>query len=197
MERIGHRGAPREFRENTLPAFKRAFERRADAVELDAHATRDGVVVVNHDSIVGPGFGDLVGVPIADVDWTDLANASTSSATRIPTLDEVLSVVPPGATAYVEIKGAGIERQAADALLARGSKPWHPVHSFDHGTIRRMREIAPEIARGILFDDAILDVAAAMQAVGARDVWPRWSLIDRDLVDRVHAEGGRVIGDDR
>ncbi|MGH7617348.1 MAG: glycerophosphodiester phosphodiesterase, partial [Gemmatimonadaceae bacterium] len=48
MERIGHRGAKRELPENTIAAFKRAFDRGADAVELDVHATNDGVVVVHH-----------------------------------------------------------------------------------------------------------------------------------------------------
>ena len=61
MERIGHRGAKRELRENTLAAFRRAFERGADAVELDVHATRDGVVVIHHDAELGPEFGPLAG----------------------------------------------------------------------------------------------------------------------------------------
>ena len=46
-ERIAHRGAPREFDENTLPGFLRSVERGADAVELDVHLTRDGQVVVS------------------------------------------------------------------------------------------------------------------------------------------------------
>ena len=44
---IAHRGASAELPENTLPAFERAIELGADYVELDVHATRDGVVVVN------------------------------------------------------------------------------------------------------------------------------------------------------
>ncbi len=35
FERIAHRGAPREFPENSLEGFLRALERGADAVELD------------------------------------------------------------------------------------------------------------------------------------------------------------------
>jgi glycerophosphoryl diester phosphodiesterase len=49
FERIGHRGASKEFRENTLPAFQRAIELGADGVELDVHVTADGVAVVHHD----------------------------------------------------------------------------------------------------------------------------------------------------
>jgi glycerophosphoryl diester phosphodiesterase len=191
MERIGHRGAKREHPENTLAAFKTAFERRADAIELDVHATRDGVVVVNHDPTLGSGFGAATGQSIADLDWRTIAESSTSTKTRVPRLSEVLAVVPAGGTAYVEIKGTGIEAQVAEVLLA--SKALAAVHSFDHGTIKRMRAIAPQIPRGILFDRRPDDLEGAMRDAGARDVWPDWRLIDKRLVERVHAAHGRVI----
>jgi glycerophosphoryl diester phosphodiesterase len=56
-----------------------------------------------------------------------------------------------------------------------------------------MRQIAPQIPRGILYDHTPADVEADMKSTGARDVWPNWKLIDRALVDRVHAAGGRVL----
>ena len=44
-----HRGAAVELPENTLPAFRLALELGADAIETDAHLTRDGHVVLSHD----------------------------------------------------------------------------------------------------------------------------------------------------
>jgi glycerophosphoryl diester phosphodiesterase len=46
---IAHRGASAELPENTLPAFERAIELGADAVELDVHADGEGRLVVTHD----------------------------------------------------------------------------------------------------------------------------------------------------
>jgi glycerophosphoryl diester phosphodiesterase len=46
---IAHRGASAELPENTLPAFERAIEVGADAIELDVHADADGRLVVTHD----------------------------------------------------------------------------------------------------------------------------------------------------
>ena len=46
---IAHRGACWELPENTLAAFERAIADGADYVELDVHATADGVLVVCHD----------------------------------------------------------------------------------------------------------------------------------------------------
>lgn len=191
MERIAHRGAKRELPENTLGAFIRAFERRADAVELDVHATRDGVVIVHHDPVLAASYGDLGGRAIAELDWPALANATVASANRVPRLSEVLAIAPAGATVYVEIKGAGIDARVAEAI--KGTRARCAVHSFDHAAVRRMRELAPDVPRGLLFDQPPADVQAAMADAGARDVWPERTLIDAPLVKNVHEAGGRVI----
>jgi glycerophosphoryl diester phosphodiesterase len=47
---IAHRGASWELPENTLPAFERAIELGADAIELDVHADTEGRLVVTHDA---------------------------------------------------------------------------------------------------------------------------------------------------
>ena len=46
---IAHRGASWQRPENTLPAFERAIELGADAIELDVHADSEGRLVVTHD----------------------------------------------------------------------------------------------------------------------------------------------------
>src|SRR5579872_3898446 len=46
---FAHRGASRELPENTLPAFRRALEVGATALETDVHMTRDGHLVLSHD----------------------------------------------------------------------------------------------------------------------------------------------------
>jgi len=46
---FGHRGAAGLAPENTLPSFALALALGADVLELDVHASRDGVIVVMHD----------------------------------------------------------------------------------------------------------------------------------------------------
>ncbi len=191
VERIAHRGAKRELPENSLPAFQRAFERGADAIELDVHATRDGVVVVHHDADLGRYANDLSGVPIADLDSARLATLELAPGVGIPTLAGVLEAVPAGATVYVEIKGASIEQAVAD-VISRCSAAC-AVHSFDHAAVARFGALLPAIPRGILIETADVDVAAAMARTGARDVWPATTLVDARFVDHVHGLGGRVI----
>jgi len=47
---IGHKGASAIAPENTLKAFKKAIELKADMVEFDIHKTKDGEIVIIHDS---------------------------------------------------------------------------------------------------------------------------------------------------
>jgi len=191
VERIGHRGAPREFPENSVPAFKRAFERGADAVELDVHATADGEVVVHHDPVISRDANSYGGVPIADLAFAQLKAVRLDEGIGIPTLAEVLRITPEGRRVYVEIKGESIEELVAE-IIRRNSVDC-AVHSFDHSAIAKLERIAPEIPRGILYDGSPIDVEAAMRETGARDVWPNWKLIDRATIDVVRARGGRVI----
>ncbi|MEO6877108.1 MAG: glycerophosphodiester phosphodiesterase, partial [Gemmatimonadaceae bacterium] len=181
----------REFPENTLQAFAQAYRRGANAIELDVHATRDGVVVVHHDASLPLTLGRMAHRAIAELDWDTVRAVDLGGGATVPSLADVLAATPESATVYVEIKGDGIEQLVADGIDAHEATC--AVHSFDHRTVARMRTLAPDLPRGILLDKAVADVTAAMAAVGARDVWPEWRLIDATLVDQVHASAGRVI----
>lgn len=76
---IAHRGASAELPENTLPAFERAIEAGADLVELDVHATGDGVLAVTHDP---PRTGDRV-LALAEV--LDLCRGRTGVVVELKT----------------------------------------------------------------------------------------------------------------
>jgi glycerophosphoryl diester phosphodiesterase len=197
-QRIGHRGAPRAFLENTLSSFAEAFSQGADAIELDVHVTRDGVAVVHHD----PAFGRLTGglhdgVPLPSLTLSEvlavpLVGRKAGETARVPTLLAVLESLPPHGFAYVEIKG-GSEEAVAAAL--QGFADRTAVHSFDHDAIARMRDVAPSIPRGLLFDRPIpaTEVVRKMGAAAARDAWPALRVTDHHLIDAVHEAGGRVI----
>ena len=46
---IAHRGASSIAPENTLIAFKKAIELKADYIEFDVHQSKDGIIVIMHD----------------------------------------------------------------------------------------------------------------------------------------------------
>ena len=176
---------PRLARENTLPSFELAIDAGADGLELDVHATADGVVVVHHDERLPAGPS------IASLTLGELRRHEAAPGVPIPTLLELCELVRGRVTLFVEIKGAGIERAVLDVLATYEGDA--AIHSFDHALIARIARQEPSRRLGILFEEVTAGVVQAMEATGARDVWPRWSLVSTALVDEVHAAGGRVI----
>jgi len=63
----GHRGTRGLMPENTLPAFAKALEIGVTTLELDTNITRDGIVVIAHDSVLNP---DLARLP--DGKWLEV-----------------------------------------------------------------------------------------------------------------------------
>jgi len=191
LELVAHRGAKRERPENTLAAFARAIELGADALELDVHATRDGVVVVHHDPVPHTaGTDGELPRPIAECTARELTSFQVDGE-PIPTLDSVLELAAGRVRVYVEIKGAGIEREVVRAV--RASRAVCAIHSFDHAAIGRVRALAPEIPRGLLFERAGVDMLASLIQYDARDLWPHVSLVDEGLVEGAHRMGRRVV----
>lgn len=192
---IGHRGAPRERPENTLPSFLRALELQADGIELDVHCTKDRVVVVHHDDIprATPPSGDLARRRIDSLTFDELQGFSVRGLALISTLAEALAVLKGRADVFIELKGAAIEREVVDVIRALITPERCAVHSFDHAQVARARTIAPEIRGGILFDRPVDDPVAAMHAANALDVWPGREHVTETLVRAVHDAGGRVI----
>src|SRR5829696_2080986 len=94
---IAHRGASGYEYENSRAAFRRAVMLDADGVELDVHATRDGVIVVHHDPDV-PGFG-----PICEMSVAEARQARIRNGEPLPMLQEILDLVGER-DVYVEVK---------------------------------------------------------------------------------------------
>jgi glycerophosphoryl diester phosphodiesterase len=191
IEIIAHRGASRECPENTVAAFVRAVELGATGVELDVHLTADGVLVVHHDPIPHSApTPSLAGREIRTLTAEELS-AFRVGGQPIPTLAAVIGAVGPRVTIYCELKGAGTAAPAAVLLSSRGNAA--AVHAFDHRQIADARRLAPSLARGVLEVSYHLDPTFSMVSVDARDLWQAAEPIDSDLVDAVHARGGRII----
>jgi glycerophosphoryl diester phosphodiesterase len=189
-EIVAHRGLPREARENTEAAFLLAVEAGCDAIELDVHATSDGVVVVHHDSLLHPTPGSEARIPIAALSHAEVLRR-TPGDWPITTLHDVLDLVCDRVRVYVEVKAPDIERLLWEVLAAHACNV--AVHSFDHRVVQKMRSLAPGLPVGVLMSSYLLDPALPLSVTGARDLWQQWELIDRQLVERVHSVGGRVV----
>jgi glycerophosphoryl diester phosphodiesterase len=162
-------GAPPE---NTLPAFKAGWDTGAHACELDVHVTRDGQVIVIHDSTTNrtTNASWVVAEHTADelrsLDagrWKGLRWAGT----RLPLLSEVLAIIPDGRQLYIELKdGPQVVPATADAIRRSGKGPSQIVFiSFDIDTIAAAKAALPK------FDCLLIVVFQADDSHG------RWNVL--------------------
>jgi glycerophosphoryl diester phosphodiesterase len=181
---IAHRGASAVEPENSLAAFRRAFELGADGVELDVHTTADGELVVMHDA-------DLAGRPIRGLPSRVVLAHQLPNGESIPTLRAALDVITRLGIAFIELKG--LPPQADAALLGLidtcPAPPRCQVHSFDHALIRRLTSRRPGLAAGILSESYAVEPAADVSHAGAVALWQREDLVDAPLAALVREAG--------
>ncbi len=119
---IAHRGAAGRTPENTLASVAAAIEDDADLVEIDVQETRDGRVVVIHDSDFKKIAGS--GVKIWDADFDEVRELDIGSwfapefhAERVPTLEEVLDVAKGRARVNIELKYYGHDQRLEERVV--------------------------------------------------------------------------------
>lgn len=142
-----HRGAAAELPENTLPAFRRAMERGATAIETDAHLTRDGHVVLSHDATGARAAGVPYGIAdstLEQVRTWNVARGHPGSFT-IPTLEEALEDLP-GVPFNVDCKAPGRDAAALLVGIVRriGAEERVLIASFRSRTLRHVRRLGYE-----------------------------------------------------
>jgi glycerophosphoryl diester phosphodiesterase len=129
VEIIAHRGASFDAPENTLASIRLAWQQQADAVEIDIHLSKDGKIVVFHDHNTRKTTD--VNRKVANQTLAELRGLDAGSwkgqewqGEKIPTLDEVLALVPPGKRLFIEIKPR--LKQSPDVVKALSRADYDP-----------------------------------------------------------------------
>jgi glycerol kinase/glycerophosphoryl diester phosphodiesterase len=129
---VGHRGAAARAPENTAASLAAGLDAGADQIEIDAGLSRDGRVVLLHDTTLNRttnGRGPLRGRDFRQVASLDAGSwfAPRYSGEPPIDLDDALAIVRPRIPLIVEIKPVGrerprgvdpVDRATVDAVLA-------------------------------------------------------------------------------
>lgn len=159
MLNIAHRGFKGEFPENTMLAFKKAFEIGADGVEFDVHLTKDKELVIIHDEKLNRTT-DMEGL-IKDFTLRELKTANASKLfpayeEKIPTLEEYFDFIKEyDFLTNVEIKNSiidypGIEEKVYEMIKTYDLKDKIIISSFNHESLVRVKTIDENIKCGVL-----------------------------------------------
>jgi glycerophosphoryl diester phosphodiesterase len=195
---VGHRGAPRRARENTLDSLDWAESLKADAVEFDLRQTRDGEAVLFHDENIVLGHQHVSLRHFTSREIDRLVLPSDFGDYRIPRLEEVFHRYAHALRYVIEVK---IGRDTQMTLMARrishlaaefGVTARCLVASFSADFLKRMRETDPDIALDFLFDHpvALPEAGRATPLFPPVDaIGPRFDLITPALMAQAQAAG--------
>ncbi len=199
MEVTAHRGASAAYPENTMRAFQAAVELGADWIELDVQQTRDGEIIVMHDTNLRRTAG--INQNIWETDWEELAAleagswfSESFSGEPIPRLEEVLEFAEEtGVRLNIELKPSGhetaFEQGVVDRIRSYGLEDRCVVTSQNYEVLKQIKAYAPEIKTVYVMRVAYGDLLK-LEAADAFSV--KAVNITSSMVSRLH-DGGREL----
>lgn len=124
--------------ENTVAAFRHAWELGYTYLETDVHATRDGVLLAFHDQVLDR-VTDRKGV-IADLLYAEVQAALVGGRETVPTLADLFDGFPE-ARFNIDLKAEAAVRPLADFIAARDAYDRVLVGSFSPARIAAFRSL--------------------------------------------------------
>jgi len=161
---IAHRGFSEEAPENSLAAFHKAVEAKADMFELDVRLSADNEFVVFHDKKLNrtsDGHGPLKKFTAKELSGFDNGTwfSRKFSRERIPLLKDILPLTKRGIGINIEIKPdvVGLDGFSVEEEIVRLIAKFKATHrvmfsSFNHSTMRAIKRIDSSIVTGILYN---------------------------------------------
>ncbi|HLK20224.1 MAG TPA: glycerophosphodiester phosphodiesterase [Bryobacteraceae bacterium] len=216
----GHRGARAMRPENTIPAFQYAIGIGVDFLEMDVAVTKDNVLVISHDPHVNKSIcqGPHPGIAIHELTLAELREYDCGAlknrlfpkqepvpGTRIPTLDEVLSLGEGNQVQFnIETKSFPdhpeltpppdvFAKMMLDVIRNHKMESRSIVQSFDFRTLRAMKQLAPDIRLAALWEGKkrpFVEIAAEAQA---SIISPEYHLVTPEEVKAAHDAGLQVV----
>ncbi len=108
---VAHRGASYAAPENTIPAFELAFNENADFIEGDFWLTADNEIVCIHDKHTKRTAPNQLNLNVKETTLSKLKDLDFGkwknkkyTGTTIPTLQEIIRIIPRGKGLFIEIK---------------------------------------------------------------------------------------------
>ena len=207
VSNVAHRGATAYSPENTIAAFDLAVDMKADYIEIDVQRSKDGELVLIHDTTVdrttdGTGkVGDLTFEQLRSLDagsW----KGEQFAGERIPTFEEILDHYHGKVGILIELKAPelypGIEEQVAAALIERNlDKPQNEkiiIQSFNFESMKKMDLLLPRVPIGVLTSNRADTTLEALKEFSTYADWfnPSYGIVTEELVNQVHSLGMQI-----
>ncbi len=196
---IAHRGANKIAPENTLKAFKKAIDLKADFVEFDVQESKDGELVIMHDSNTFRTTGYKGS--IENMALVELKKLDCGEGEKIPTLQELIDLAKNHIGLQLEIKASGIAARVVAMLKDNGLIESTIVSSFNHDELLTAQKIEPRLRLGALVPTGtgwLLDWICRKKMIdGAIKnkflyIHPLHKLVNQDFINYAHQNNLKI-----
>lgn len=168
IEITAHRGSSDVAPENTMSAINLAIQEQADYAEIDVQQTRNGSLILLHDSNLRRVTGidrNIWELSDHEVDKLDVGSwfSSEFAGEKVPYLEEVINAVKGKIKLNIELKLNGHEQNLAEPVAELIGKQevieQCIVTSFDYGTLVQVKEVNAQITTGLICAMPIENIA--------------------------------------
>jgi len=191
MRIIAHRGASTKAPENTLKAFKLAFQQLSDGIEFDTHQHSEGIIAFHDKTLerTSNGKGFLLDTPLSRLKQLDVGEGES-----IPCLHEILDILPKDALCNIEIKHlnnvdtwvAEVKKAIEEANINEDNLL---ISSFNHHWLVQIRQRWPRVNIGALTATYALDPTYCARAIKATSINISIDVINADFINDAKRNG--------
>jgi glycerophosphoryl diester phosphodiesterase len=202
---VAHRGHSIAYPENTLEAYRKAIALGVEMIECDVNITRNGKLVMMHDTTLdrtttGSGF-------VSSVTWDEIQQLDAGrkfkpefEGVRVPSAEETLLLYKEaGILSCFEVKGADADESnrialgLVDLFIKHDMLGKAFLASYHHEALHQARAKCPELllAPERLPDDAPADTPEAVrqaQAFAAPVLQHQYTVLTAEVVRALHDE---------
>ena len=206
---ISHRGANKVSPQNTIEAFKKAIQFRADGFETDVHLTSDGVPVICHNYTIdktSDGKGAIASNTLDYLKRFDFGSYFHHSykGIEIPTLEEFLTLCEKAnlKVLNIEIKSPKnkdyvIVDKILDAVKAHGLFEKLLISSFDPDLLVYIKDKDENCKTGFLYSPdkpitykrVLGNEIGFAKSIDADALHPHQMFVTQSLIDDAHENG--------
>jgi glycerophosphoryl diester phosphodiesterase len=200
---VAHRGHSIEYPENTLEAYRKAIELGIEMIECDVNITRDGKLVMMHDSTLNrttTGTGKVSASTWEEIQRLDAGSKFKPefAGVKVPSTEETLWLYKEtGTLSCIEVKGEDDEESNHVALALLELMIKHDMldrafmSSYHHEALKLAKSKCSELllAPERLPDDAPADPPEALrqaQLFSAPVLQHQYTVLTQEVVDVLH-----------
>ena len=191
---FAHRGASGIEPENTLLAIQAALDMKVDAIEIDVHLGGGQLVIIHNRTVDKTTNGNG---PVSNMTFQQLRELNAGKGQKIPTLEEVFTLVNGQCLINIELKSVGtVEGTLALIDQAVNNQSFQLdqflISSFNHHLLAEVKALNPSINTGALTAGCPYHYAEFAEQLNSYSVHIDIDFVNQAFVDDAHYRGLKV-----